>query len=77
MHQTVFVPKSVTEEAQLMQDSTPKTTEYKNRLASKIFREWQSFREVKAPALDPGGLFKDASNVFTVNLPSTPTEEIE
>jgi hypothetical protein len=60
-----------------MQDSTHKTTEYNNRWALKIFREWQTFGEVKAPALDPDGLCKDASNVFTVNLPSTPAEEIE
>ena len=53
------LPKSGSEEQVLANEVVPSSTKYKNKWASKIFREWQQQREMKVPILEPGGLFKD------------------
>ena len=53
------VPKTSSEETDLVNDTVPPSTKYKNKWAVNIFAEWQSLREVKVPVLDCGGVFKD------------------
>ena len=51
--------KSASEEQVLADEAVPSSTEYENKWALKLFREWQQQKEMKVPILDPGGLFKD------------------
>ena len=53
------VPKTSSQENSLVNDAVPASTKYKNKWTESIFSEWQRFREVEAPILDCGGLFKD------------------
>ena len=51
-------PKMVYEERELVKKAIPSPTNYKNKWAVTIFGEWKISQLVKAPVLDPGGLFK-------------------
>ena len=48
----------VYEERELVKKAIPSPTNYKNKSAVTIFGEWKISQLVKAPVLDPGGLFK-------------------
>ena len=50
--------KRVYEECELVKKAIHSSTKYKNKWAVTIFGEWQISQLVKAPVLDPGGLFK-------------------
>ena len=50
-------PKTVYEERELVKKAIPSSTKYKNKWAVTMSSEWQISRSVKAPVLDPGGLF--------------------
>ena len=45
-------PKSVQEDS-LFAQSNPKSTQYKDKWAVEVFRNWQAAREQKFPSLDP------------------------
>ena len=52
-------PKSCIEEVSLLQRSKPKSTQYEDKWAVDVFRNWQAAREKKSHLLDPGSVFKD------------------
>ena len=60
----------------LADEDVPSSTKYKNKWASKIFREWQQQREMKVPILEPGGLFKDYE-LHKVNPVSSEMEDMD
>ena len=51
------LPKSLQEDS-LFAQSNPKRTQYKNKQAVEVFRNWQAVREQKFPSVDPGSMFK-------------------
>lgn len=57
-------PKMIYEECELVRKAIPSSTKYKNKWAVTIFSEWQISRSVKAPVLDPGGLFKNYDSMI-------------
>ena len=70
-------PKTVYEERELIvEKAIPSSTKYKNKWAVTIFGEWQISWSVKAPVLDPGGLFKGYDLHKVVQL-STSIEEMD
>ena len=69
-------PKTVYEERKLVEKAIPSSSKYKNKWAVTIFGEWQISRSVKAPILDPGGLFKGYDLHMVVQL-STSIEEMD
>ena len=69
-------PKSASEEQVLAEEAVPSSTKYNNKLALKIFREWQQQREMKVSILDPGGLFKDFE-LHEVNPVSCETQDMD
>jgi hypothetical protein len=52
-------PKNEEEDAALLSESTPKSTQYKTKWAAKILKSWQMSREMKYPMLEVGNAFKD------------------
>ena len=52
------LPKSL-QEGSLFAQSNTKSTEYKEKWAVEVFRNWQVVREQKFPSVDPGSVFKD------------------
>ena len=46
-------------EVNLIQNTVPKSTQYKNKWAYGIFEEWQRQRLVKVPIVEVVGLFKN------------------
>ena len=52
------LPKSLQEDSLFAQSNT-KSTEYKDKWAVEVFRNWQAVREQKFPSVDPGSVFKD------------------
>ena len=50
-------PKSCKEEVSLLVRSKPKSTQYKDKWAVDVFRNWQAAREKKFPLLEPGSVF--------------------
>ena len=68
--------KSGSEEQVLADEAVPSSTKYKNKWASKIFREWQQQREMKVLILEPGGLFKDYE-LHKVNPVSSEMEDMD
>ena len=64
-------PKTIYE----VRKAIPSSTKYKNKWAVTIFGEWQISRSVKAPVLDPGGLFKNY-DLHKVARLSTSIEEM-
>ena len=50
--------KTAEEEVNLVQNAVPKSTQYKNKWAYRIFEEWQRQRLVKVPIVKVVGLFK-------------------
>jgi len=69
-------PKTIYEERKLVRKAIPSSTKYKNKWAVTIFGEWQISRSVKAPVLDPGGLFKNY-DLHKVAQLSTSIEEMD
>ena len=71
-------PKTVYEERELMvEKAIPSSTKYKDKLAVPIFGEWQISRSViKAPVLEPGGVFK-GYDLHKVPQLSTGIEEMD
>ena len=69
-------PKTVYEERELVEKTIPSSTKYKNKWAVTIFGEWKISRQVKAPVLDPGGLFKGYDLRKVAQL-STSNEEMD
>lgn len=55
-------PKTAEDASNLLKESIPKSSIYKNKWAVKGFCNWKASRKVEVPALDLGGAFK-----FTVN----------
>lgn len=52
-------PKTQEENAEVLADATPKSTQYKTKWAIEIFRSWQLSRERKYPTLEVGNPFRD------------------
>ena len=50
-------PKSCKEEVSLLERSKPKSTQYKDKWAVDVFRNWQAARAKKIPLLEPGSVF--------------------
>ena len=50
------LPKSCKEEVSLLEGSKPKSTQYKDKWAVDVFRNWQAAREKKFPLLEPGSV---------------------
>ena len=42
-------PKTAEDESNLLKESIPKSTVYKNTRAVKVFREWKAGRKVQVP----------------------------
>ena len=57
------LPKSL-QEGSLFAQSNTKSTEYKEKWAVEVFRNWQVVREQKFPSVDPGSVFKDYDVFF-------------
>ena len=57
-------PKTAEDESNLLKESIPKSTVYKNKWAVKVFREWKASKKVEVPVLDPGGAFKDSCELL-------------
>ena len=70
-------PKTAEDESNLLKESIPKSTVYKNKWAVKLFREWKASRKVQRPVLDPGGAFKDYSELHKVQPLSTDLESMD
>ena len=49
-------PKGCKEEVSLLERSKPKNTQYKNKWAIEVFRNWQAAREKKIPLVEPGSV---------------------
>ena len=64
-------PKTAEDESNLLKESIPKSTVYKNKWAVKVFREWKASKKVEVPVLDPDGAFKDYCELHKVQLLST------
>ena len=52
------VAKTAEEEVNLVRNAVPKSTQYKNEWAYRIFEDWQMQRLVKVPIVEVTGLFK-------------------
>ena len=50
--------KTAEEEVNLVRNAVPKSTQYKNKWAYRIFEDWQRQRLVKVPIVEFTGLFK-------------------
>ena len=50
-------PKSCKEEVSLLKRSKPKSSQYKDKWAVDVFRNWQAARGEKFPLLEPGSVF--------------------
>ena len=50
--------KTAEEEVNLGRNAVPKSTQYKNKWAYRIFEDWQRQRLVKVPIVEVTGLFK-------------------
>lgn len=59
------------EEANLVGNAVPKSTQYKNKWACGIFEEWQRQRLIKVPIVEVAGLFKtyDFHEVQSLDTP--------
>ena len=70
-------PKTAEDESNLLKESIPKSTVYKNKWAVKVFREWIASRKVEVLVLDPGGAFKDYCELHQVQPLSTNSESMD
>ena len=68
--------KMVYKECELVEKAIPLSTKYKNKWPVTIFGGWQISLSVKAPVLDPGGLFK-GYDLHKVARLSTNMEEMD
>ena len=67
--------KTAEEEVNLVQNAVPKSTQYKNKWAYRIFKERQRQRLVKVPIVEVVGLFK-SYNFHEVESLETPLVEM-
>ena len=70
-------PKTAEDESNLLKESIPKSTVYKNKWAVKVFRDWIASRKVEVLVLDPGGAFKDYCELHEVQPLSTNLESMD
>ena len=54
-----FRPSKSVQEDSLFAQSNPKSTQYKDKWAVEVFRNWQAVREQKFPSVDSRSVFKD------------------
>lgn len=52
-------PKTFEDEKKCVVNAVPKSMQYKNKWAARIFEEWAKARFLKVATLEPGGLFKE------------------
>ncbi|PFX15022.1 Neuropeptide Y receptor [Stylophora pistillata] len=52
-------PKTFEDEEKCVVNAVPKSMQYKNKWAARIFEEWAKARFLKVATLEPGGLFKE------------------
>ena len=69
--------KTAEDESNLLKESTPKLTVYKNKRAVKVFREWKTSKSVEVPVLDPGEALKDCCELHRAQPLSTDLESME
>ena len=70
-------PKTAEDESNLLKESIPRSTVYKNKWAVKVFHEWKASKKVEVPVLDQGGPFKDYCELHKVQPLSTDLESID
>ena len=63
--------KTAEEEVNLVRNAVPKSTQYKNKCAYRIFEEWQRQRLVKVSIVEVAGLFRtyDFHQVESLDAP--------
>ena len=71
-------PKTAEDESNLLKESISEVNSLqKTNGQSKFFREWKASRKVQRPVLDPGGAFKDYSELHKVQPLSTDLESMD
>lgn len=64
-------PKTFEDEEKCVVNAVPKSTQYKNKWAARIFEKWAKARFPKVATLEPSGLFKeyDLHRVQSLEIP--------